>query len=171
MLSVPESTVATVSHDLHRTRRAALSPYFSKANVRRLEPVIQETLQNLLDRFIACAKSGATMPMNTVYKAAAIDIITGYAFGVSVDYLKKDDYNVQYFEAVAASFKMAWWITFIPGLGFLLTSFPESVVCFLMPGLKALSQMQRVRWRSPATKTCLLKLSAMDPPDQGNWRI
>lgn len=153
MLLVPDSVVATVPHELHRTRRAALSQYFSKASVRRLEPVIQETLQNLLSRFVACAKSGAIMPMNTIYKAAAIDIITGYAFGVSVDYLKKDDYNLQYFEAVDASCHIAWWITFIPSLGFLLTSFPEAVVCFLMPGFRAISQMQRVRWRFPATKT------------------
>lgn len=153
MLSVPESTVATVSHELHRTRRAALNPYFSKASVRRLEPVIQETLQTLLSRFVACAKTGATMRINTVYQAASIDIITSYAFGVSVDYLKKDDYNVQYFEAAAAGYQMVWWITFTPWLGFLLTSFPESVVCFLMPGFKFLSQMQRVRWRIPATKT------------------
>lgn len=85
------------------------------------------------------------MPISTVYKAAAIDIITGYAFGVSVEYLKKDDYNMQYFEAVAATCHMAWWMVFIPWLGSLLNSFPEAVVCYLMPGLKDLLQIQRVR--------------------------
>ena len=152
MLSVSKSTVATVPHELHRVRRAALNPYFSKASVRRLEPVLQQTLENLLSRFSECAKTGAIMTVNTAYKAAAIDIITGYAFGVSVDYVKKNDYNVHYFDAVEASFEMVWWITHIPWLGSLMTSIPESAVCFLMPGLKSLSQMQRVSWRVPATR-------------------
>ena len=84
------------------------------------------------------------MPMNLAYKAAAIDIITGYAFGVSVDYLQKDDYNVHYFEAVDASFEMIWWITYIPWLGSLMASLPVSAMSFLMPGLKSLGQMQQV---------------------------
>lgn len=41
---VPGSTVETIPHDHHRIRRAALDPYFSKTSIRRLEPVITETL-------------------------------------------------------------------------------------------------------------------------------
>lgn len=41
---------ATVEHDLHRKRRAALLPYFSMASVRRLQPVIEERIGVLLRR-------------------------------------------------------------------------------------------------------------------------
>ena len=41
---------ATIEHDLHRVRRAALAPYFSVADVRRLQPAIQERVDVLLSR-------------------------------------------------------------------------------------------------------------------------
>lgn len=47
---VRESFATTMSHGLHRKKRAALNPYFSKANVPRLEPVKQKVLANLLRR-------------------------------------------------------------------------------------------------------------------------
>ncbi|KAH8702676.1 cytochrome P450 [Phaeosphaeriaceae sp. PMI808] len=40
---------ATVEHDLHRKRRAALLPFFSKASVRRLQPVIIERVDRVLN--------------------------------------------------------------------------------------------------------------------------
>lgn len=148
MSSVPESTVATMPHELHRKRRAALSPYFSKTSIRRLEPVIQRTLGDLLKRFSACGKTGDVMPMSTAYKATTSDIITGYSFGTSVEYLKKDDYNVPFFEAVAANFEMAWWMTHIPWLGPLMNLIPVPVMGLVMPGLESLWQMHRVSLES-----------------------
>ena len=37
-------------HDQHKTRRAALSRYFSTASVRRLQPIITERVQTLIER-------------------------------------------------------------------------------------------------------------------------
>ena len=168
MLPVPEATGATVAHDLHRTRRAALNPFFSKGSIRRLDPVIQRTLENLLRRFSACAKTGDVMPMNIVYKAATSDIISGYTFGVSVDYLKRDDYNAPFFEAISGSFEIAWWLMHMPWLSSLMHSIPKPVLSYIMPGMESMFQMQRVCWPIPATKTSSLTRSAMDPSDQGN---
>ena len=52
-----KSVFGTPGHDLHRMRRAALAPYFSMASVRRLQPVIQERVDVLLERF--CRDSSA----------------------------------------------------------------------------------------------------------------
>ena len=168
MLSVPEATGSTVTHDLHRTRRAALNPYFSKASIRRLDPVIQRTLENLLRRFSACAKTGAILPLNIVYKAATSDVISDYTFGKSVDYLKRDDYNAPFFEAISGSFEIAWWLLHMPWLASLMHSIPKSVLSYIMPGMDSMFQMQRVRLLIPATKISSLIRSAMDPSDQGN---
>ena len=168
MLSVPEATGATVTHDLHRTRRAALNPYFSKASIRRLDPVIQRTLENLLRRFSACAKTGDVLPLNTVYKAATSDIISDYTFGVSVDYLKRDDYNAPFFESVSSSFQIAWWLMHMPWLASLMHSIPKPVLSYITPGMESLFQMQRVCSLVPVTQISSLIRSAMDPSDQGN---
>jgi cytochrome P450 len=42
------SMFETMSHDLHRNRRAALNPFFSEHSVQALEPVIREKVDELL---------------------------------------------------------------------------------------------------------------------------
>jgi cytochrome P450 len=57
-LTVSGSLLATVSHDLHRSRRAALSPFFSMANTRKLQPVVEERVSKLVERLVALKDSG-----------------------------------------------------------------------------------------------------------------
>lgn len=48
-LRVPGGIGTAVSHELHRKRREALAPFFSKRNVVSLEPVITEKVEQLCD--------------------------------------------------------------------------------------------------------------------------
>ena len=45
-----QSTHVTIRHEHHRARRAAVSRYFSMANVRKLQPVIDERVRRLIQR-------------------------------------------------------------------------------------------------------------------------
>jgi hypothetical protein len=45
-----DSALSTIDHDHHRVRRAAVAPFFSTQSVRRLQPVIEERVDALLDR-------------------------------------------------------------------------------------------------------------------------
>lgn len=49
-LRVSGGVGAAVGHELHRRRREALSPFFSKRNVVSLEPVITEKVQQLCEQ-------------------------------------------------------------------------------------------------------------------------
>ena len=145
---VPDSTVATIPHDLHRSRRAAINPYFSKASIRRLEPVITETFDYLSQRLDNFAKSGKIVPLNLVYKATTMDIITRYCFGESAHFLEQDDFNAPFFEGIVKLLDLAWWITHIAWFGPLLKSIPLSLQSILMPRLEPLFRMRRVSLRS-----------------------
>ncbi|TVY84521.1 Cytochrome P450 monooxygenase sdnE [Lachnellula suecica] len=61
-LRIPGAIGATANHDLHRKRREALSPFFSRRNVLYLEPVITEKVEQLC-RLIARHASEKT-PVN-----------------------------------------------------------------------------------------------------------
>jgi cytochrome P450 len=74
-LQAPGSMLASKDHDLHRRRRATLNPYFSQQNVRRLEPVINDTLANLLHRMDRWGQSAEVVHMNVPFRAAAKDVI------------------------------------------------------------------------------------------------
>jgi cytochrome P450 len=66
---IPESTFATVEHDQHRVRRGALNPFFSKAKVRSLQPLIQGVASNLLSRLEEFQVSGEPMTISLAFAA------------------------------------------------------------------------------------------------------
>lgn len=45
------SVAVTIAHELHRKRRAALNPFFSKASIRKLQHEIDEKAVQLVQRF------------------------------------------------------------------------------------------------------------------------
>lgn len=47
----PGAMFSTVGQDQHKARRAALNRFFSMVSVRRLQPVVEERVQRLIERF------------------------------------------------------------------------------------------------------------------------
>ena len=87
---------------MHRRRRAVLNPFFSQGNVRRLEPVINDTLTNLLRRMDGWAQQGVPVGFNNPLRAATKDIIEAYAFGEGgAKYLDMEDCNKAFFDVAA----------------------------------------------------------------------
>jgi hypothetical protein len=68
-LGLPNSTLGTIEHDLHRKRRMALSGYFSTQSARRLQPVIQERVDTLIARLHSFKGLDEIVPMNLAYCA------------------------------------------------------------------------------------------------------
>ena len=66
----PEAMFSTVGHDQHKARRAALNRFFSMASVRKLQPVIQERVQQLVSRLRAL-KSESEKSIKIDYAFAA----------------------------------------------------------------------------------------------------
>lgn len=66
---IPDSAFATVKHDVHRMRRNALNPFFSKGKVRSLQPLIEEVAHKLLSRFEEFKESGEQFTLSLAYAA------------------------------------------------------------------------------------------------------
>ena len=64
---VPQSMFGTNDHDLHRIRRAAVHPFFSKGAVRKLQPIIEERVEALMGRGFQA--SGEPVPLNYAFSA------------------------------------------------------------------------------------------------------
>lgn len=77
----PGAVSSAVSHELHRVRRAALNPFFSKTAVRRLEPVIRSRVEVLCAGVQSCANKGEVIRLDAAVMALTIDTITSYCFG------------------------------------------------------------------------------------------
>jgi cytochrome P450 len=66
-----ESFFAAAEHDQHRKRRAPLNPFFSKAKVVGLLPVITERSEALCQRLEEFKTTGEIMPAQVAFAAVA----------------------------------------------------------------------------------------------------
>ena len=96
------SVLPTRDHELHGRRRAILSRFFSAQNVRKLQPVINETVTDLLSRMDGYANTERPFPVNAAYRAATKDIIQAYALGSGEKCLKMQDFNADFFDVLDA---------------------------------------------------------------------
>ncbi|KEQ96327.1 hypothetical protein AUEXF2481DRAFT_3847 [Aureobasidium subglaciale EXF-2481] len=114
----PTSTFATVGHDLHRTRRSALNPFFSKASVVKLEPLIHEKVEGICAGMDAQFQQEALFDFGAAYMSFALDTVSHYAFGAAECWncLLEPGFSADWKEAIVSSFENATLIRYIPWL-------------------------------------------------------
>ena len=86
------SSFATGDHDLHRIRRAAVAPFFSRASVSQLEPSVQANVNKLVSRLRDLQGTGKVINLVNMFIALTADIITNYAFASPFGFLDTPDF-------------------------------------------------------------------------------
>ena len=66
---VDESLIGTLPHDVHRIRRASLAPFFSKASVRALQPLVEKELAVMMKRLRGFQDSREPLTLNIAFAA------------------------------------------------------------------------------------------------------
>ncbi|CAF9914838.1 hypothetical protein IMSHALPRED_002255 [Imshaugia aleurites] len=79
----PGSLVGTLDHDVHRKRRAAVLPFFSKQKIYALEPVITSMVDKLCEKMEDYRKSGEVLPLRNALHCFAVDVVGEYCFAES----------------------------------------------------------------------------------------
>ena len=75
-LPVPMSMGAARTHDLHRKRREALNPFFSKKSVVTLQSMVQSKVTQLAEVFEGHRKSGTVANLSNIYYAFANEYVS-----------------------------------------------------------------------------------------------
>ena len=81
------SLVGTCRHEIHKGRRAALTPFFSKPIVAKLEPFVVKKVKQLCKRLEECKMQGAPVNLSDAYFAFSQDVIKQYGFGYNENLL------------------------------------------------------------------------------------
>ncbi|KAI6351153.1 hypothetical protein MCOR25_010105 [Pyricularia grisea] len=76
-----DSHGTTVEHDHHRLRRKPMEPYFSRAGISRIEPVLKRIVQTLVDRLDQYKGSGNVISLDCLFSAFSGDVITAICVG------------------------------------------------------------------------------------------
>ena len=142
------STFATESHELHRTRRGALAPFFSKASVYQLEPTVQTVVDKLVSRLDGIRGSGTVINLVDVFVSLTADIIVQYAFAKPYNLIDSPDFapfwhkGMMDLSETSHLFKQFGWLE--P----MMRRIPQGFVARMSPQLGALFSVGEVRRES-----------------------
>ena len=139
LAGAPGSVFSTVPHDVHRMRRAALNPFFSKRSVTQLEPIIREKVEKLASRFEAAAKTREVIRFDAAYMALTMDVITQYAYARSYDYLSEPDFKLEWKNTLMGGFEMGATMRHLPWMA----KTPDWLVKVINPGMMMFFSWQR----------------------------
>ncbi|PMD48982.1 cytochrome P450 [Hyaloscypha variabilis F] len=90
-LRVPGGIGAALSHDVHKGRRDALSPFFSKRNVLHLEPLITQKLKQLCELIRKHANDMTPINLSDVFFAFCNDVVNNFLFAHQTDVLANEE--------------------------------------------------------------------------------
>ena len=93
-----DMTFGTIPHETHRKRRAAFSQFFSKASIRRLEPLIQEIIDTMIRKVEAYLDAGKPVNLYHAYSALTQDLITEYCFSDCRNVLEQPDFAPHHYD-------------------------------------------------------------------------
>lgn len=142
------STFATESHELHRVRRGALAPFFSKASVYQLEPTVQSVVNKLVSRLEAIRGSGAVVNLIDAFAALTADVILHYAFASPYCFMDNADFASDWRNAMMDASEISHLFKQLGWLEATMRSLPSPVVKIMNPRLGALFNLGDVRLRS-----------------------
>ncbi|KAI7201666.1 hypothetical protein KC316_g2147 [Hortaea werneckii] len=110
----PHSSIATIDHDLHRKRRAIVSPYFSKRMITNLDPVINERLDKLCSRLGETIGPSSIVDLTSAFSAFTADVVTYHFYGSTPDYLSSEGFQFGLKDALTALLDFYHITRFLP---------------------------------------------------------
>ena len=139
------SAFATESHELHRTRRGALAPFFSKASVYQLEPTVQTIVDKLVSRLDAIRGSGTVINLVDVFVSLTADIIVQYAFAKPYNLIDSPDFAPYWHKGMMDASETSHIFKQFGWLEPMVRRIPQSFVTMMSPQLGALFSIGKVR--------------------------
>ena len=91
----PLSTVATLDHDLHRSKRKALISYFSKTRILAFEPQVHSKVNMLIKRLEDEYKgTGKVANLSKAFSCLSGDIVADFCYSWDQGFLSSSDFKL-----------------------------------------------------------------------------
>lgn len=143
--AVPTAGGMTVEEQIHRRRRGALNPFFSKASIVANIPVIQDKLAIMCERLDKIQGSREVLDLEAVYLALTTDVLTQCSYGWTYDYINSPDWAMTWKLVNTGGRASAAIVRSFPLIGAIVRSMPLAMAIKLVPPVGFMkSWMQRV---------------------------
>ncbi len=144
-LGNPHSLFETSNHDLHRVRRAALNPMFSRRQVQEgFQPVIREKVNKLCSKVAENGVDDSIVLLDRAYCAFSGDVITQFAFAECYNHLDSPAFKETLLEGFKATAALSHVMLYFPWLRHLMKTMPEWFILKSQPLLVFVFGMQQV---------------------------
>jgi cytochrome P450 len=103
-LCVPHSSVGTASNEVHRIKRGAMNPIFSRQKVLDVESIVQDKVEKVIRRLensvskTSRLANDSGVDLHHAFRAVSVDVISEFAFGSCYNFLDKSDTGAKFFE-------------------------------------------------------------------------
>ncbi|KAG8526148.1 uncharacterized protein KY384_000141 [Bacidia gigantensis] len=134
----------TEQHDLHRTRRAALNPFFSKRSVAGLESIIQSKVRRMCDLLSDYEASGKVLKVQHALTATIVDITSEYSFGKCAAALDEPDFGPDWDQMMRGVSEVVPLARSFPGIVQVAQGIPIRLVELANPVLAAYSRFEQL---------------------------
>ncbi|KAJ4316738.1 hypothetical protein N0V94_005295 [Neodidymelliopsis sp. IMI 364377] len=98
---------STVSHDLHRVRKAPLSKFFSRQQMLKLEGEVHDFAQQTTNKMLTSAGKEA-FDVKEAFNCFTADVISQYAFGEPMGFIAQEGWEPNFATWVKSFFKSAY---------------------------------------------------------------
>ncbi|KAF3483738.1 cyrochrome P450 [Arthroderma uncinatum] len=132
----PLSAFGTVSHHVHRLRRGAMNPFFSRGKVLQQESLIQGLVQKLCSRIVQFGAMESIVPLSLGYTCLTTDLITTFTMDRCYGYLDAPDWYPNWGQVLRDASEMSMVSRQVTWVLSLLKLLPKSITMSLNPGLK-----------------------------------
>ncbi|KAM7207241.1 cytochrome P450 monooxygenase sdnE [Naviculisporaceae sp. PSN 640] len=131
---IPGATFSTARHDVHKMRRAAISPFFAKSKVREQTPDIQRLMDTISRRLTnEYAGTGRVLNLHDVWRCFAADNIMDLVFGSPLDLHLYPDFRAPFTGAITRVTNFSHVTRYLPILGAVTDSLPYWLAKRLFP--------------------------------------
>ncbi|KAI9823703.1 MAG: hypothetical protein M1819_001147 [Sarea resinae] len=100
------STIATLPHELHKRRRAALAPFFARRQVVKLQGLITLMLEKVCMRFEEHKRNGKPLDVSMLFRFMTVDITTEYGWGKPYGFLDAPETGERWVKSMQGLFEM-----------------------------------------------------------------
>jgi hypothetical protein len=141
---VPDSILAAVSHDLHRMRRAAIAPFFTRTKVLQLIDVIWSKIEMLCESIGESKDTSVPVNLACAYRCLTADVVTEYCWGFSYDFLKQPKFNHDWFVHARGIAEVGHLVRMFPWIFPLVDALPHWFAVLISPMVASKAALLKV---------------------------
>ncbi|KAL1744938.1 cytochrome P450 [Schizophyllum fasciatum] len=138
---LPHSSLGQADPAAAKIRRDAMGPLFSRQGIRRVEVIIQDKVDLLVQRLIQEGASGKPVNLFLAFRSFTLDTIMSYCFATSFRTLDHPHFVHPMVHAVSNINELLWLSLYFPHLTRLMHYAPRALIARLSPFLQGFLDM------------------------------